>query len=469
MKRNRKLVLLSVWMLLAAGQFAVISQAETQNQSLTAGPEIKKTSAYKHEIRMKQELELEYTVSDPYAAVTFASSDPAVVSVDESGTATGLKPGFSIVTASVEGGNSDKWRITVRKPRITIDGSYKIKMKVGETVKLKYKDTGEGAAVTFTTADKKVKLSKDGDLTAIKPGVSEVFASIAYGNTVKWRIETSKPKLTLIGDRIIKFKVGSKYTVKFSDTGENVPITFESSDPEVASVNEKGVVTALKKGKSTVYASIENGNTIKWTFHVKEAPVISKTSVTLEEGESIKLKVSGTTKTPFWRSANMRTAIVSENGVVTGRNVGTTTITAKVGTLDLTVMSCKVKVKKASSRKPDIKAKIDGTENSRSKWVSVTITNNGTRTLRIYSKGASVSTGADSKSAVKAVLYSDFDDRKVPRTFIDIRSGDSDTFYFCTDKAVTLNSSVLLTWNCVYDLKDYDMSIRFGSKKVNIK
>ena len=447
--------------------FLVQAQAGSRNQVMADKIVVKKTGAYKQEIRMGQKLPLEYTISDPDADVTFESSNPSAVAVDETGTATGVKPGYSIIKVIAPDGSSDKWRVTVRKPHITIVNSYKVKMKVGDSAKLKYKDTGEGAAVTFTASNKKVTVTEDGLLTANEPGVSEVFGSIAYGNKVKWRIETAKPKLKVVGPRIIKFKVGSRHTVKYSDTGENLPITFSSSDEKVVTVDENGVVTAVKKGRAVVYAKIKYGNTIKWTFHVKEAPVISHNSVTLEEGESIQLKVSGTTKTPFWVSSDMRTAIVSENGLVTGRNPGTAKITVKVGKKDLTVMTCKVTVKRPSSKKPEIKAALEGKENAKTEWLTLNITNNGNCTLRIFNKGAFVTDQSNSSQKMEAKLYCEFNDKKIPRTFIDVRAGDSETIYFSLQKNVVQTSALELSWNCIYDAKDYEASIRFGSKKVS--
>lgn len=55
-----------------------------------------------------------------------------------------------------------------------------------------------------------------------------------------------------------------------------------------------------------------------------------RSSVTLEEGETIFLKLTGTKKQPVWSSENKKAASVSKNGKVTAKKAGQTTITAKL-------------------------------------------------------------------------------------------------------------------------------------------
>ena len=65
--------------------------------------------------------------------------------------------------------------------------------------------------------------------------------------------------------------------------------------------------------------------------------------ITMTEGYSIKLKVTGTKKKAKWYSTNKKVAKVSNKGVVYGKKAGKATVTAKVGGKKL---KCSVKVKK---------------------------------------------------------------------------------------------------------------------------
>lgn len=70
---------------------------------------------------------------------------------------------------------------------------------------------------------------------------------------------------------------------------------------------------------------------------------LSKKSVTLKKGESIKLQLKGTKKKVKWKSSNKKVAIVNEKGKVTAKKAGTATITAKANGV---TAKCKVTVKK---------------------------------------------------------------------------------------------------------------------------
>ena len=77
-------------------------------------------------------------------------------------------------------------------------------------------------------------------------------------------------------------------------------------------------------------------------FAAQAAAAISKTKATVYNGKTLKLKVTGTTKTVRWSSSAPKVAKVSSKGLVTALKVGKATITARVGGKKLT---CKVTVK----------------------------------------------------------------------------------------------------------------------------
>ena len=78
-------------------------------------------------------------------------------------------------------------------------------------------------------------------------------------------------------------------------------------------------------------------------------PRLNKTSVTVIVGYSTTLKVSGTNKKVKWSSSNSKIATVSNKGKITGKKSGSTTITAKAGSIQL---KCKVQVKNNSWKGP---------------------------------------------------------------------------------------------------------------------
>lgn len=135
---------------------------------------------------------------------------------------------------------------------------------------------------------------------------------------------------------------GQKKTLKLSGT-KKTP-TWSSSAPSVASVSKKGLVTAKKRGTTTITAKVGSK---KYTCKVTvETPALNKTSISLTVGKTYQLKVNGTKRTVTWKHANKKIATVNKSGKVTAKGTGTTTITATVGGKNYT---CKVTVKAAAS------------------------------------------------------------------------------------------------------------------------
>lgn len=68
---------------------------------------------------------------------------------------------------------------------------------------------------------------------------------------------------------------------------------------------------------------------------------LSQTALTLPEGQSATLKITGTKKKVTWKSSDKAVATVNKKGKVTAKSVGNATISAKVGT---TTKKCRVTV-----------------------------------------------------------------------------------------------------------------------------
>lgn len=139
--------------------------------------------------------------------------------------------------------------------------------------------------------------------------------------------------------RIDTFK-GENVTVVATvipETAENKNLIWESSDPEVASVDENGVVTAHKNGTALISCSTEVGGfkaycTVvvstkpeKIMLDYTERDIYTTKSVTLE---AIVYPESANDKSVKWASSNKLVATVDQNGKVTGVGAGTAIITA---------------------------------------------------------------------------------------------------------------------------------------------
>lgn len=119
--------------------------------------------------------------------------------------------------------------------------------------------------------------------------------------------------------------VGNTLTLSISGTKSTVK--WSSSSEKVAKVSSKGIVTAMKKGTATITATVGKSK-YKCTVTVK-TPYISTKSVTLNQGDTKKLSITGASGTITWKSSNTAVATVSKSGTVTAKSSGKATITAK--------------------------------------------------------------------------------------------------------------------------------------------
>ena len=130
-------------------------------------------------------------------------------------------------------------------------------------------------------------------------------------------------------------------------------ISWSSSKPSVAAVDENGNVTAVAAGTATIQAQALDGTglTAKCVVMVynkhAESITVSKQAITIYIDKTYKLTAtvypSNANKTVIWSSDNTDIATVDESGTVKGVGIGTTTVTAttKDGSLSA---SCEVTV-----------------------------------------------------------------------------------------------------------------------------
>ncbi len=119
-----------------------------------------------------------------------------------------------------------------------------------------------------------------------------------------------------------------------------------SSKKSVASVTNKGLVTAKKKGTAVI--TVTGKNNKKYKFHVTvEKPSLNKTSLTINQGKTYVLKLKNNTQKVKWSSSNKKVATVSSSGGVTAKSSGKAVITAKVP--NGPSYKCRVTVKKVKA------------------------------------------------------------------------------------------------------------------------
>lgn len=175
------------------------------------------------------------------------------------------------------------------------------------------------------------------------------------GNAAVTAISLNKTKVTL--------NKGKKFTLTAKITPENAAnkkVVFRSGNKKVATVNAKGVIKAVGKGKTKITVKTPDGKKTavctvtvkipskKVTMNVKEIYVV--------KGKKISLKATmnpiDSTDKIKWSSSKKSVATV-KNGKVTAKKTGTAVITAK--TTSGKKVTCKVHVVKKAKKSTSIK------------------------------------------------------------------------------------------------------------------
>lgn len=149
---------------------------------------------------------------------------------------------------------------------------------------------------------------------------------------------------------------GLRATITPKETTDDKTLTWESSNPEVATVSSTGVVTARRPGNAIITVRTSNGltDTCNITVISQITSVhLNLTAITLDEGVSQTLRAtinpSDTTDdtTLTWLSSNTNVATVDQEGNVTAVKEGVATIT--VTTVNGKEATCTVTVLNATA------------------------------------------------------------------------------------------------------------------------
>ncbi|WP_177309642.1 Ig-like domain-containing protein [Faecalispora sporosphaeroides] len=281
--------------------------------------------------------------------ITWTSSDSEIVSVDDAGKVTALKPGKATVKASAVGASAS-CEVTVLSPMtgIELDKST-LTLNRNTTDKLTISflpdDTTSGREVAWSSSAPEVaNVDQQGNVVGYSIGTTTVTArcgefTATCNVTVNALIDgvyLDQSEMTL--DRGTDGQL--KASIVPLDTTEDKTVTWSSNDPNVAAVDDSGKVTGVKIGSATITAKVGE-HTASCKINVValiHSIALDKTELTLDRGTGDQLTVNidppDTTedKTVTWSSTDPDVATVDSSGIVFGVKIGTATITAKVGT-----------------------------------------------------------------------------------------------------------------------------------------
>lgn len=228
-------------------------------------------------------LAIKATVTPSGARVTWTSSDASVAAVDSTGIVTAKNVGEAVITAALDSGVSASCKITVAALKIKSiklnKQSVKLTIKKGEmgkSVQLVATVKPAGAdGYKWTTSDEKVAVvDENGLVTSVGFGKCTITAKATDGSGKKAKcvvtvVKKQVSSIKLTGDK--KMKVGDTQTIAAAVKpvkAYNQNLKWKSSNPKIASIDENGVVTALKKGKVVITCTARDGSKVKATIKI---------------------------------------------------------------------------------------------------------------------------------------------------------------------------------------------------------
>lgn len=278
--------------------------------------------------------------------IKWKSSNKKVATVNKNGYVTGKKAGTAVITAYIPGAKTTI-KVTVLKNNYKLNFT-KRTMVTGGSTYLHMKSAGNSVSVHFSTDNYDViGLSNSGNrckITAYSAGTANVTASfytyidghyVSGSRTCKIVVSESGIKQQQIS---IARKSTKQLTLENTEkSGVSIQrITWSSSNPSVAQVTAKGLVTAKKSGSCKIRACITytNGTTRTFSTNIKVSDPKLKTSyLVVAAGSTLPIELRGTNSysSITWKSSKTSLVSVSADGFVTAAygKTGKATITIK--------------------------------------------------------------------------------------------------------------------------------------------
>uniref|UniRef100_UPI00388D36AC Ig-like domain-containing protein n=1 Tax=Methanobrevibacter sp. TaxID=66852 RepID=UPI00388D36AC len=313
--------------------------------------------------------------------VNFTSSNSSVVTVDKDGNIVAVSEGNATITVTVGGDgiyaeNSTTVTVTVKKvpTEITVD-SVSLDLFVGdETVIAANLTPTDAGNVSFTSSDENIVTVDDkGNVIANGKGQAIITVSFkgdnkyaaAENKTITVNVSLNDASVTVDNDTL-DLKVDETYKINATKHPDTIllDITYTSSDETVATVDEKGVVTAVGEGSAIITVSVGDGeiyaeNSTNVTVTVSKVPTeitVLNDTIVLEVNDEVS---AGATLTPgdagnlTYTSSNSSVVKV-EDGKIIALAEGNATITVsfkgdnKYAAAENKTISVTVNLKKAS-------------------------------------------------------------------------------------------------------------------------
>lgn len=310
--------------------------------------------------------------------VKFTSTNTNVASIDSNGTVSLKAKGSATVKMSVYASASattplleKSVDVTVKQPVTGVsitsaNGSNTV--NAGDTLQLTAKVSPSNASdtsVTWSSSSTGIaKVSTAGLVTGVAAGTAVITAKANDGSnkSATFTVTVTKKvikvtKISLSASTLLT-KVGctEKITATVTPTNaDNRAVTWSSSAPTVASVDQSGNIIAKSVGNATITVKAKDGSGVTATCWVNVTDIkvtsitLNKTTLNIKTGatEQLTAKVQPTDATNSkvtWSSNNKDVAEVDQTGMITAKKEGSAVITVTAQDGSGKTATCQVNV-----------------------------------------------------------------------------------------------------------------------------
>lgn len=217
-----------------------------------------------------------------------------------------------------------------------------INLGATETLTVVYnpEDTTDDKTVTWNSTNTNAVTVDNGVVTAVGEGSSTVTATVGEKvATINYTVRIPLQSITINGDETLSKNEEKTLTVTYNPTNttDNKTVDWESSNPEIVSIDSTGKITGKKGGTAKITATVGN---VKAEKEVKVVVPIESVSLSGDDsilkGETKRLTATinpeDTTddKTITWSSDDENVLFVDQNGQIRGIKEGTANVKAVV-------------------------------------------------------------------------------------------------------------------------------------------
>ena len=210
---------------------------------------------------------------DKDLTVSYSGFDEEFISVSDAGVVTGIKEGSTTVTLTINGNgvyadNTTSITVTVSKIATTIEiANPTVSLKVEESVDVGASlNPAAAGALTFSSNNDSVAKVEDGKIVAYAKGNAVI--TVSYGGNDKYAAAEDKTidvSVALADASVsasdVAVDVHGTTTITPTINPVGIGVTYESANPEIATVDENtGLVTGIKGGNTTItIKTVEDG------------------------------------------------------------------------------------------------------------------------------------------------------------------------------------------------------------------